>query len=269
MFSLSRSVLCATLVVSAIAVQQSCVSQAQSTPAQPAEPAEMAPVSSSPAAPSASSAQTAPAQASTTPANSLSVQARIRARREQRRTAAIHDVYGHLYEVYIGGGYLRAHAGPDLQKVTEYSWDIGVTRYYNQHLGVTVDGRGMYGSPFVGLNSTVNGAITNPAVSQYAVLGGPTYRFLLHPKYSVAGRVMGGYERGNFSGDLNGFTPTSLGLYPDSSTFAISAAAIGEVNISPELGIRLAPEYFATGFNSSIQNNLGFTAGVVYRFGKQ
>jgi len=44
---------------------------------------------------------------------------------------------------------------------------------------------------------------------------------------------------------------------------------IGEVNISPELSLRLAPEYMATGFGSNWQNNLGFTYGFVYRFGKR
>jgi hypothetical protein len=42
----------------------------------------------------------------------LSVQARIRARREQRRAAAIHDVYSHRYETFADMGYLRFKPGP-------------------------------------------------------------------------------------------------------------------------------------------------------------
>ena len=33
-----------------------------------------------------------------------SVQARLKARREQRRAQAIHDTYSQLYEAFIGGG---------------------------------------------------------------------------------------------------------------------------------------------------------------------
>ena len=34
----------------------------------------------------------------------VTVQARIKARREARRAQAIHDTYGRLYEVFVGGG---------------------------------------------------------------------------------------------------------------------------------------------------------------------
>jgi hypothetical protein len=197
---------------------------------------------------------------------SLSVQARIRARREQRRKQAIREVYSHLYEANVDMGYLRFIPGPNLQRVTLYSWNTAVTRFYNQRLGATIDGRGYYGTPFVGLNFS---SITRPAVSVYTVTGGPTYRFYMQPRYSVAVRALGGYAQGNFSGDTNGFGGKALGLYADSGTFAGSAAIIGEYNISPSLGLRLAPEYFFTGFGSTVQYSRGFTAGFVFRFGKQ
>ena len=81
---------------------------------------------------------------------------------------------------------------------------------------------------------------------------------------------MGGWAYGNFSGDTNGVTPQpSWASYNNGSTFAISASVVAEYNLSPNVGFRLAPEYFATGFGSTLQNSLGFTAGIVYRFGKQ
>ncbi len=195
-----------------------------------------------------------------------SVQARIKARREQRRVQAIHDTYTNLYEIFIGGGYLRFRPGPDIQLLTMYSWDAAITRYFNPRLGVTVDGRGYYGTAYVGLNEA---SVTRPAISQYGVLAGPTYRFILHPKYSVSGRVMGGVGIGNFSGDANGFSPQSLGLYPDGTTYAVNAALFGEYNLSPGLSLRLGPDYYLTGFGSTTQNSVGFTYGLVYRFGKQ
>ena len=196
----------------------------------------------------------------------VSVQSRIRARREQRRAQAIHDAYSHLYETYLGMGYLRFQPGSSLQRVTYYSWDAEFTRFYSERLGVTVGGRGYYGTPFVGLNFS---SITRPAVSTYAVMGGPVYRFYLQPKYSISGRVMGGWAQGNFSGDTNGFGGTRLGLWKDGNTYAVTGGLIGEYNLSPGLSLRLAGEYLGTGFGSTMQNSVGFTTGLVYRFGKQ
>jgi hypothetical protein len=218
----------------------------------------------------APAAQQAPAASQSQP--QLSVQARIRARREQRRAAAIHEIYDHRYDGYVGAGYLRFRPGSTLQKVNEYNWNGGVTRYYSERLGVTIDGRGYYGTPFIepqqGDPPAGSVGLDKPTISQYAALIGPTYRFYLQPKYSVSGRVMGGFTHGNFTGDTSGYGTLGV-LYPDSNTFAASAAILFEYNLSPAVGLRVAPEYYLTGFGSSIQNNLGYTIGLVVRVGKR
>jgi hypothetical protein len=224
--------------------------------------------------PSQETTSQAPAQqpAATQSQPQVSVQARIKARREARRVTAIHEIYDHLYEGYVGAGYLRFTPGATLQRVNEYDWNGGFTRYFSERLGVTLDGRGYYGTPFIeplqGTPPAGSVGQTKPAISQYAGLIGPTYRFYLQPRFSISGRVMGGYASGNFTGDTNGFGTLGV-LYPDASTYAASASIFAEYNISPGLGLRVAPEYYLTGFGSTLQNNLGFTAGIVYRFGKQ
>jgi len=56
----------------------------------------------------------------------------------------------------------------------DYSWNVGVTRYFDERLGLSIDGRGYYASAYVGgPNNVTNNAITNPAISQYAVLAAP------------------------------------------------------------------------------------------------
>jgi hypothetical protein len=199
----------------------------------------------------------------------INVQARIRQRREQRRATAIHDAYDHKWESYADMGYLRFQPGPSLQRLTFYAWETGLTRFSSERLGYTLDGRGYYGTAYVGLNTYSQGAFTRPEISMYNLLFGPVYRFYLQPKYSISGRVMGGWAHGNFSGDTNGITPTLLGLYPDANTFAASASVIGEYNLTPSVAFKLAPEYFATGFGSTVQSSVGFTTGIIYRFGKQ
>ncbi|HKF48448.1 MAG TPA: hypothetical protein VKB38_13885 [Terracidiphilus sp.] len=268
MFSFRRFALVLAFAVAAAHVtvgQESSSSSNQAPETQQSQPQS--------GASQAGQAQPDQAQApSTSDQGSQSVQARIRARREQRREAAIKDVYLHLYDLYVGMGYLRfvpgaGTNGEGLQRTTLYAWNVDFTRYYSERLGATLDARGYYGTTFTGLNFT--NSVTKPAISTYAFMGGPQYRLLLHPRYSVAARVMGGYDHGHFSGDTNGFGSTPLGLWPDGGTFAASTAIIGELNLSPSFGLRLAPEYFFTGFGSDFQDSRGFTGGFVFRFGKQ
>jgi len=221
--------------------------------------------SSNPQTPGQAPAQSSAQQPAPTQGQE-SVAARIRARREQRRSAAIHEVYSHLYEAYVGAGYMRFVLPSPLQKVNQYNWDAGFTRYYSERLGVTLDGRGIYGTAYVYNNGS---NVFKPAIAEYAVMLGPTYRFYLKPRYSIAGRVMGGFLMGDFSGDANGVPTSQTHLYSDGYTYGISAALMGEYNLTPAVGLRVAPEYFASGFGSSLENNYGFTASIVYRFGKQ
>jgi len=202
----------------------------------------------------------------------ISVQERIRLRRQQRRSTAIHDAYDHRWESYMDTGYLRFQPGPGLvagkplQRLTYYAWETGLTRFSTERLGYTLIGRGYFGTAYVGQNFTND---TRYAISQYDVLGGPVYRFYLQPKYSISGRAMGGWAHGNFSGDTNGIPPALLGMYPTSDTFAVSVSVIGEFNVAPNIALELAPEYFFNGFGSSLQASRGFTGGLVYRWGKQ
>jgi len=199
----------------------------------------------------------------------ISVQERIRQRRAQRRSTAIHDAYDHKWESYMDTGYLRFQPGPSLQRLTYYAWETGLTMFKNERLGYTLVGRGYYGTAYVGLNQYSQGHFTRPAISQYDVIGGPVYRFYLQPKFSISGRALGGWAHGNFSGDTNGIPPADLGLYPDANTFAASVSIIGELNVAPNVALKLAPEYFLTGFGSTFQASRGFTAGLIYRWGKQ
>ncbi|HEY1804679.1 MAG TPA: hypothetical protein VGG45_09365, partial [Terracidiphilus sp.] len=147
----------------------------------------------------------------------ITVQERIRQRRAQRRSTAIHDAYDHRWETYLDTGYLRFQPGPGLpgdgplQRLTYYAWETGLTRFSTERLGFTVDGRGYYGTAFVGLNHQSQGSLTRPAISQYDVIGGPVYRFFMLPKFAVSGRAMAGWAHGNFGGDTNRIPPADFG----------------------------------------------------------
>jgi Outer membrane protein beta-barrel domain len=209
-------------------------------------------------------AQTDTNQPPAKPTESSSVQARIRARREQRLNQLISEIYGRKYEFYFGGGYLRFLPG-DLQHVNETLWNVGFTDYLNNKWGVTGDVRGIYGTAYT-YNNPNN--IHLPQIYQYSFLGGPQYRFYKRPHIAVSARALAGAVYGNFNGDTRGLGST-LRLYPDGTAFGLNIGLPVDFNLSPKLAVRITPEYFLTTFGSTTQNNRGFTAGVVYRFGKR
>ena len=261
MFSSRRSAFFLALAFSASLGSATSLLQAQASSSQSgAQPATQEPATAAPA-PQAH--------------GPLTVQARIKARREQRRATAIKDVYSHLYEVYVGGGYMRFRPGDGLagstalQRINQYSWDLGVTRYFNERLGVTIDGRGEYGYAYIGPNSTSNTSIFKPAISEYMAMGGPTYRFFIQPKYSISGRILGGYGYDYFSNNTHPHPPQTFGLYADGSAAVVNASVPFEYNVTPNVGLRIAPDYTFSTFGSSTQNSLGFTGGIVVRWGKQ
>ncbi len=84
----------------------------------------------------------------------VSVQGRIKARREARRAAAIKDTYSHLYEVQLGMGYMRFTPGKDMQRTTFYAWNVDFTRYLQRPPRRDPRSRrGNYGTTFVGTQS--------------------------------------------------------------------------------------------------------------------
>lgn len=156
-------------------------------PAMPAVLAQGPSSSSADPAQNQSQVSSSAAQQSAEAQGQVSVQQRIRLRREQRRATAIHDAYDHRWESYMDTGYLRFTPGPDRQRLTYYAWETGLTRFSNERLGYTALGRGYYGTAYVGLNFS---NITRPAISQYDFLFGPVYRFYVQPRYSISGRVL-------------------------------------------------------------------------------
>jgi hypothetical protein len=101
-------------------------------------------------------------------------------------------------------------------------------------------------------------------------MAGPTYRIRTKEKTSIGIFALGGTAVGKFDGDSKNQTAQSLGFWP--STNARPAFSVGanlDVNVYPNLAFRIAPSYLGTTFGGSLQNNVGFEMGLVYRFGRQ
>lgn len=193
-------------------------------------------------------------------------QDRINARRAARIAQINRETYGHKFETYFGGGYLRFHPGDTKQHINEGAWNLGITDYLNPRLGITADVRGYYGNAYIGNNPY---GIFQPSISQYSFLFGPQYRLYMKPKWAISVQGLAGFGHGNFDTGTGGLPASYLGLYNNGTAFSASVNGLFDYNLSPGLAIRVAPTYLFTNYGGSTQNNLGFNAGVVYRWGKR
>src|ERR1700683_3515623 len=194
-------------------------------------------------------------------------QARIRARRQARTQRVVEDTYSHKFEVYGGGGYTRFRPGASLQHVNEVAWNGGFTDYLWGRLGLTADLRGYYGTAFTPPNPF---NIFKPAISEYSFMAGPQYRFVRREHWAISGQVLAGVAKGNFFANSAEFPGTQIGLWANGTDLSIAAAVPIDYNISPALAFRIQPGYWLTTFGSTPQvKNLGFNAGLVFRFGRQ
>jgi hypothetical protein len=81
---------------------------------------------------------------------------------------------------------------------------------------------------------------------------------------------------GIFSGGAKGLTGPDVGIWQDGFRPAFSGALNADYNFYPNLAFRVSPTYMGTTFQqgngvggASLQSNIGFNAGFIYRFGKQ
>lgn len=189
------------------------------------------------------------------------------ANRQARIARTIQDTYTHRLEFAGGGGFLRFRSGQSLQKNSEIAFFFDGTYYLNQKLGLTGEIRGAYGNAKIG-NTVYN--IPNPQISEYPYLFGPTYRFYMREKYAISGFALGGAAIGKFDSDTKGIPAPTLGLWPSSTARpAFSIGANLDLNLYPNIAFRIAPNYTGTTFGGTLQNNVGFNMGIVYRLGRQ
>jgi hypothetical protein len=224
---------------------------------------------------STSSDSQAPAQTQTQPENpqqnqvrlAQEAQARIRARRQQRTQRVIQDTYSHKFEAYGGGGYTRFRPGASLQHVNEAAWNAGFTDYLWGRLGLTADVRGYYGTAFVPPN-VFN--IFKPSISEYSFMAGPQYRIVRREHWAISGQVLVGGSKGNFNANGAELPGTLIGLWSNGTNLSAAVGVPIDYNIAPGLAFRIQPGYWLTTFSNTPQvKNLGFTTGLVFRFGRQ
>jgi hypothetical protein len=211
----------------------------------------------------------APARAQTKAKKKQPARARreTNASRQARIQRTIEDTYSHRWEIFGGGGYLRFRSGQYTKKNNEISWAMAGNYYLNPKLAIVGDARGSFGNAHAIIDNQYG--VYRPQINEYNFLGGVSYRFYEKEKLAVSVQGLGGMGWGIFSGGAKGLSGTTVGLWPDGIKPAFSLGVSADYNFFPNLAFRFTPTYVGTTFGSTVQNNLGFNAGVVYRFGRQ
>ncbi len=191
------------------------------------------------------------------------------ASRQARIARTIDETYAHRWEIFGGGGYERFRPGEYLKKNNEISWAADATYFLSPKLGVVASAQGSFGYAKTYSNSTFTTYVPKAQINEYYFMAGPSYRFYAKEKMAVSVQAKAGAGWGIFGGGSKGIPPEDLGIWPEEVRTAFSVGISGDYNLYPNLALRVTPEYVGTTFGGKIQNNIGFNAGIVYRFGKR
>ena len=191
------------------------------------------------------------------------------ASRQARIQRTIEDTYSHRWEAVGGGGLLRWQSGAATKKNNEVSWLAGANYYLTPKLAVVGEAQGSFGRAHpIPFNPNAQ-PIGNPQINEYFFTGGVNYRLYAKEKIAVSAQGTGGIAWGIFSsGSPYSYSATNLGLWQDGTRPAFTFAVNADYNFYPNLALRISPTYVGTTFGGQVQNNVGFNAGVVYRFGR-
>lgn len=175
--------------------------------------------------------------------------------------------YNYRWEIYGGMGYSHFDAGPNtFQGANLGGYDARAIWELNQRWGIGFNGRGYFGTSGVGATTDV--PIHGPFVAEYMFLGGPEVRLLRNKHAAVMLHGFFGGAYGDFQHDLGGTPPQEVGLF--ANQFAPAAALGGSIDLnrSPRLVFRIAPDATLTDFGGNgYTEQFAISVGVVYRMG--
>jgi hypothetical protein len=186
--------------------------------------------------------------------------------------------YDYPWEIYGGFAYSHFDAGPNLlQGANLGGFDARAIRELSKRWGAGVNVRGYYGTSGVAPNcgsctgsGSNGGPIRGPFVSEQMFLAGPEYRALSNEHASMMLHAFVGGAYGDFQHALGGVSPQSLGLFSNQMTFGAAIGGSIDLNRSPRLVFRIAPDATLTDFGGSgVVQQFAISVGIVYRMGRE
>lgn len=184
--------------------------------------------------------------------------------------------YDYPWEFYGGLAYSHFDAGPHLlQGANLGGFDARAMRELGAKWGVGVNVRGYYGTSGVAPNcgsctggGSNGGPIRGPFVSEHMFVAGPEYRLLSNEHASMMLHAFVGGAYGDFQSAIGSVNPAYLGLFSNQFTEAAVMGGSIDLNRSPRLVFRIAPDATLTNFgNNGFEEQFAISVGIVYRMG--
>jgi hypothetical protein len=183
--------------------------------------------------------------------------------------------YDYPWEIYGGFAYSHFDAGPNLlQGANLGGFDARAIRELGTRWGVGVNVRGYYGTsgatPNCGSCSGSGpnaGPIRGPFVMEHLFLAGPEYRLARNEHAALMLHVFAGGADGDFQHALGGLPPSEFGFFANQFAFAAAYGGSIDLNRSPRLVFRIAPDGLLTTYGNGTEEHFGISVGVVFRMG--
>jgi hypothetical protein len=184
--------------------------------------------------------------------------------------------YDYPWEISGGFAYSHFDAGPKLlQGANLGGFDARAVREFTTRWGAGVNVRGYYGTSGVAPNcgdctgsGPNGGSIQGPFVSEQMFLAGPEYRALRNEHASMMLHAFVGTAYGDFQHGIGNVNPASLGLFSNQFAFGGAFGGSIDLNRSPRLVFRIAPDATLTNFGGNgLVEQFAISVGVVYRMG--
>jgi hypothetical protein len=175
--------------------------------------------------------------------------------------------YRNKYDIY--GGFASSHfnAGPALIPGANLGgFDVQGTLWLNKRMGATANIRGYYGTTGVVPNPY---GIHGPFIYEHQFMAGPSIRGPRNEHAALTFHALVGGAYGVFDSAVDqGLIGPNLGLFNNGFAFATALGGSLDLNRSPNLALRLSPDYLLTRFGGTSQNEFAISLGVLYRLHK-
>jgi hypothetical protein len=175
--------------------------------------------------------------------------------------------YSNRWDLFGGVQYshFNPSAGRNFPANNLLGWNGTATVYFRPLWGIEGSVRGLYGT----MNAPTNQyGITNPKMSEYLWLFGPTFRLFRRENYAAGVHGLIGAAYGSFDKDFPpGISPNQIGVYNNKLAFGSAVGAWADYNLSSRLAVRIIADWQPTHYGYTVQNEFAGSVGVVYKIG--
>jgi hypothetical protein len=193
----------------------------------------------------------------------------VHAHAQVTATAPVSELTSYTNRWDFYGGVQYSHFNPSAARSFPannlFGWNGTATVNFRPVWGIEGSVRGLYGNMDAPVNQY---GITNPRMSEYLWLFGPTFRIYRRENYAAGFHTLIGAAYGSFDKDFPpGITPNQIGAYNNKLAFGAAVGAFGDYNLSPRLAVRLIADWQPTHYGYTWQNEFAGSVGIVYKIG--